>query len=173
MDKRITVILILLFLGFGGNVLPGLAHGEAALTVSPPVAAAGETITASLDGVESGETFTVKLIGLNIEETLGTMLVADGEDAVDQDFALPADLPPDVYQVEAITEEGETLVAELTVEASSIDSGSTTAAVPSAEPMQLDRSKPPAELAVIGGGIVISIGLGLWLVLAGGRRPTP
>lgn len=172
MSRRIVIIITILLLSIVMSGMPAFAHGAATLTVSPVTAAAGETITVSLDGVVSGETFTITLVGLNVESELGTMTVGDGVDTVTQDFTLPSNVPADTYQVQATSADGDILSAELTIEAASSESGSTTAAEPSAEPMQLDRSKPAAQLVVIGLSIVVSAGLGLWLVVANERRQT-
>lgn len=152
------------------TVLPIVAHGEAVLSVSPAVASAGETITSRLEEVEAGETFTVMLLGLNFEATLGTMTIPDGEEALSQEFMIPSDVPSGIYQIQALNEEGESLSAELSVENSLTDITSNNFVEPSDEPMQLDRSKPTGELALIVAVIVISAGLGFWLVIVSQRR---
>lgn len=145
------------------QAMPALAHGGAELTVTPAAVAPGGTVQVQATGVEVGEEFTITLEGVRGQVTLGTVTVGDDEDFHD-DYIIPADLPPGTYQVTAVSGEGETLTTELTVIA-----GEAAAAAPpvqpSAELMQLDRSKSTGEWAVIGVGILLSVGLGLALVV--------
>lgn len=150
-------------------VLPVVAHGEAVLSVSPTVANASETVALSLEEVEAGETFTIMLVGLNFEATLGTMTIPDGEEALRQEFRLPSDVPSGIYQIQALSEGGESLSAELSIETSLPDNTLNNIIEPSGEPMQLDHSKPTGELALIVAIIVISAGLGFWLVIVSQR----
>jgi hypothetical protein len=65
--------------------------------------------------------------------------------------------------VVAVSGEGETISAELTVEAGEIAAASVPAE-PSAALMDLDRNKSPLAWGGIGVGLLISAGLGLALV---------
>jgi hypothetical protein len=167
MSKALVTGITIWLLSLTVAVIPSLAHGEAVLTVSPAVAVADGSIMVSMEGVESGEIFTVMLVGLNFEATLGSIAVPDGEESASQEFTLPSDVSAGVYQIQAVSEEGESLSAELSIEAGLDDSTSTVneVAAPSDELLQLDRSKSPLELALIVSGIVISAALGLWLVI--------
>lgn len=142
--------------------IPALAHGEAVMTVSPAVVAPGATINVEGEGVEAGEEFTISLQGVGFETTLGMVTVGDDED-FHQEFTIPADAPPGTYQVVAVSGEGETITAELTVEAGE-NAAVSVPAEPSAALMNLERSKSPLEWGVIGAGLLISAGLGLALV---------
>ena len=158
----ISVLGLVLWPGRGNDI--ALAHGGAALTVSPVVVAAGAEITVKGEGVEAGETFTIALAGLNFEATLGTVTVGDDED-FHQEFSVPSDTPPGTYQLRAVSEEGETLTTELSVKAGADAETSPAApAEPSAEWPQLERPRPPGQLAIIIGGLATSAVLGLWLV---------
>lgn len=155
-------ILLLLVPGVGAG--RALAHGEAALTVSPAVVAPGAEITVTGEGVEAGEKFTISVEGLNFKATLGTVTVGDDED-FHQDFVVPADAPPGTYQVRATSStEGEVITAELTVEAGPAASVEAASAEPSAELMQLERLRSAGQWVAITVGLAVSAALGLWLV---------
>lgn len=155
--------LLAALLWAGGNVGPVLAHGEATLTVTPAVVAAGAEITVKGEGVEAGETFTLTLEGLNFKTTLGTVTVGDDED-FHEDFVVPADTPPGTHQVRAASAEGEVLTAELSVTAGQAASPQAATLEPSAELMELERPRPAGQLVVLIGGLAVSAALGLWLV---------
>ncbi len=156
------VLALLVSTGLSLSARPVLAHGEATLTVSPAVAAPGASITVKAEGVEAGEEFTITLVGLNTQVTLGTVRVGDDED-FHEEFTLPSDLRPGIYQVQAVSAEGETLTAELTI-TTEATAAQEQPSEPSAEPMSLDRSKTPVELITITIGLLLSAGLGLVLV---------
>ena len=158
--RPVSAALLLL----GLTLLPALsvlAHGEAVMTVSPAVVAPGDTINVEGGGVEAGEEFTISLQGVGFEAILGTVTVGDDED-FHQEFPIPADVPPGTYQVVATSGEGETITAELTVEPGEV--AAVTPAEPSAALMDLDRTKSTLEWVVIGGGLLLSLGLGLALL---------
>lgn len=157
--------LLTLFLALGLGAGPALAHGEAVLTVTPAVAAPGNIITVKGEGVEAGETFDITLEGLTFQVPLGTVTVGDDED-FHEEFTIPADAAAGTYQVRATSAEGETLAAELTIEASTTKAERAVPAEPSDEPMQLDRRRPGGELAAIVFGLLVSTGLGLVLLRA-------
>lgn len=153
------ILLLVLAVGAGR----ALAHGEAALTVSPAVVAPGAEITVTGEGVEAAEKFTITIEGLNFKATLGTVTVGDDED-FQQDFVVPADAPPGTYQVRATNAEGEVITAELTVEAGPAASAEAASAEPSAELMQLERLRSTGQWVAITVGLAVSAALGLWLV---------
>lgn len=161
--SRLAGLALSLALVLGLKAGPALAHGEATLTVSPPVVAPGGTIKVEGEGVEAGEEFTITLEGMAFQARLGTVTVGDDED-FHQDFSVPADAPPGTYQVVATSEEGETLTAELTVESGATGTEPAAPAEPSAELMQLDRGRSTGQLAAIIIGLLASAGLGLALV---------
>ncbi|MFQ6102645.1 MAG: hypothetical protein ACE5OS_15650 [Anaerolineae bacterium] len=113
--------------------------------------------------VQGVEVFTITLEGLNFQATLGTVTVGDDED-FHQEFTVPADAPPGVYQARATSAEGEVLTAELTVEAGATTTEQAAPSEPSGEPIQLDRRRSGGELVVIVVGLLASAGLGLALV---------
>lgn len=154
---------LILLLGLSLGVTTASAHGGAELTVSPVVAAPGGTVTVKGEGVEAGETFTITVEGTTFQATLGTVTVGDDED-FHEEFTLPAEIPPGTYQVRAVSEEGEVLTAELTVEAGTAMAEPAAPAEPSTEPMQLDRRRSTGELTVIIAGLLLSAGLGLVLI---------
>lgn len=135
-------------------------HGEATLVVTPTAVSPNSTIRVSGQEVEDGEVFVVTLESTTFVVTLGTVTVA-GED-FEQEFTVPDHVPPGTYQVRATTAEGEVISAELTVEAGT---GTQSAAVePSSAWMELDRSKPIGQIRAIAAVLLVSAGLGIWLV---------
>lgn len=158
----LSALGLVLALGLSLDATPALAHGGAELTVAPTVVAPGGVISVTGEGVEAGEEFTLTLEGMTFQITLGTVVVSNED--FHQTFSVPADTPPDTYQVKATSAEGEVLTAELTVQAGAATAEPTTPAKPSAAPMQLDRSKSTGQLAVIIAGLLLSAGLGLALV---------
>ena len=139
-----------------------LAHGGATITVAPTEVAPGDIVTVKGDGVEAGETFTISLQGPQLNLTLGTVKVT--QETFEQGFTLPATVPGDVYQVRAIGADGDTLIAELTVSAGAASAGQPESTEPTAELMQLDRSKPVLQTAIIACAAILSIILGISLV---------
>jgi hypothetical protein len=160
------LIAVALVFGFAAlwQAMPALAHGGAELTVTPATVAPGGTIQVKAEGVEAGEEFTITLEGLKGEVALGVVTVGDDED-FHEDYTLPADIQSGVYQVTAVSGEGEALTAELTVEAGATGEETSAMPEPSAELMQLDRSKSVGEWAVVIVGLLLSAGVGLALVI--------
>ncbi len=150
------------FAFFAITVALALAHGGATLTVTPAEVAPGGIVTVKGDGVAAGETFTISLQGPQLNLILGTVYVT--QETFEQGFAVPTNVPADVYQVRAVGEDGDTLTAELTVSAGAVAAQQPESTVPTAELMRLDRSKPPLQLVVIAGAVVLSVALGIWLL---------
>ncbi len=142
---------------------PLQAHGGAELTVSPSAVTPGSTVQVEGEGVESGETFTVRLEGLEVQVVLGSVAVGDDGD-FHATFTVPADTPPGLYRVTAVSQEGETLTAELKVLDQAEAAPPEVPSEPSAGWMSLDRSRSPGEWVVIGVTLLLSTGLGLILV---------
>ncbi len=163
-----VAMLLVLVLSLGVGIQRAFAHGDSVLTVSPEVVTVGESFTVKAERFEAGEKFRISLLGLSYEVILGDVIVGDDED-FHEDFVVPNDTPPGVYQVEAVSEEGETLVAELTVLASTTSTTSSAdSALPSNENVQLKRTRTPGEWFTIVALILTSIGLGV--VLIRGRK---
>ncbi len=169
MIRRIPVLRSLPFAGalaillaVSLGVTPTMAHGGAELTLSPAQVPPGGSVTVKGEGVEAGEMFTIHIEGVSYQATLGTVAVGDDGD-FHEEFVIPTDTPPGTYQVRATSQEGEVLSTELSVVA---DPGPVepAAAEPSAEPMQLNRTKSTAQWVVILAGILGSAALGLVLV---------
>lgn len=139
-----------------------LAHGGATITVTPSEIAPGGIVTVKGDGVEAGEVFTISLQGPQLNLTLGTVNVT--QETFEQGFTVPANVPADVYQVRAIGEDGDTLTAELTVSAGATAAEQPESTEPTAELMQLDRSKPASQTAIIACTALLSITLGIVLL---------
>jgi hypothetical protein len=139
------------------------AHGEATLTVSPATVAPGDKVTVKAAGVEAGETFTISLEGAQFKTTLGTV-TASG-DTFEQIFTIPTNAMPDSYQVRAVAGDGDTLITELTlaqgVEQEQAPAESTE---PTDELMLLNRTKPAGTWITVSIAVLISAGLGAWLV---------
>lgn len=161
---RLIALSLILGLAALWQAMPALAHGGAELTVTPTTVAPGGIIQVKAEGVEAGEEFTITLAGLKGQMTLGAVTVGDDED-FHADYAIPADIPAGVYQVTAVSGEGETMTAELTIAAGATAEEAPAMAEPSAELMQLDRSKSTTEWAVIIAGLLLSAGAGLALVI--------
>lgn len=157
----ITLLFILLF-SLGLSTRRVSAHGGAEITVSPTVVAPGGTITIKGEGVEAGESFTISLEGISFSTVLGEVTVGDDED-FHEDYDVPIETPPGPYQIIATSAEGETITAELTVEAG-IKTDPLVAETPSNELMKLDRGKSSIELGVIIVGLLIATSLGIVLV---------
>lgn len=147
----------------GLAVETAFAHGGATLSVSPTEVTPGGQITVTAEGVEAGEEFTITLEGVSYQATLGSVTVGDDED-FHQTYVVPTDAPPGDYQVRATSGEGEVITAELSILSSELGVQSQPPAKPSAAPMQLDRTKPPIEVAIIMVGILLSAGGGVLLV---------
>ncbi len=163
---QLRIILLIVVLAL--TAMPALAHGEATLTITPNMVAPGGTITVAAEGVEPGEVFTITLVGTDYEAALGTANVGDG-DRFEEQFTVPADAPEGFYQVQATSEEGETLTAELTIQSSAPTSQPADRPEPSAEPMQLDRRSTPAERIIILSLLGISAILGVAFIRTGNR----
>lgn len=143
---------------------PLQAHGGAELTVSPSAVTPGSSIQVQGEGVEPGEAFTVRLEGLEVQVVLGSVAVEEDGD-FHASFTVPAETPPGLYRIAAVSQEGETLTAELRVLDRAEEAAPSEApAEPSAAWMVLDRSRSPGEWAVIGVTLLLSTGWGLLLV---------
>jgi hypothetical protein len=155
-------ILTVSLLTFVITVTPVFAHGAPELTVSPTTVAQGDTITVSADGVEVDGTFTVVLQGMLYQATLGTAQATD--DAFDEDFTIPSDAPTGNYQVQATSDNGQQVAAELTISGAA-GSETQSKATPAVGAMDIPRMKTTVQWIVIIGGLVVSLGLGLGLVV--------
>ena len=153
--------LILGLIVWGSSIGVAWAHGEAELTVTPTVANPGSMITVAAEEVEAGEIFIITLEAPTFTVTLGSATVE--AESFSQEFVLPDHVPPGIYRVRATTAEGETITAELTIEAGSTSDASVPAR-PSDELMNLDRTKTGAQVAGVVIGLLASVGLGLVLV---------
>ncbi len=156
----VSAVLLSLFVA-----LPAAqAHGGGAISVQPAVAAAGSEIQLTGSELEAGSELVITLSGLSYQAELGTVTVSS-EESFQETFKLPADTKPGVYQIQATSEDGDTYTTEITVEAAGASTDeSVHAAEPSAEPMQLDRSRSGLEWGVILAALVISGGVGLALI---------
>jgi hypothetical protein len=139
-----------------------LAHGGATLTVAPATIAPGGTVTVKADGVEADATFTISLAGAQFKSVLGT--VKTTQDTFEQGFTIPANAPADSYQVQALGEDGDVISADLTVSAGAGATSPAESKEPTAALMQLDRSKPVLQTAVIACAALLSIALGIVLL---------
>lgn len=161
---RVLSVALILGLVTILQALPALAHGGAELTVTPTIVVSGGTVQVKAIGVETGEEFTIRLDGIQGQVALGTVTVGD-EELFLADYTIPADTPSGVYQLTAVSGEGESVTVELTVEADATVAVTDPARQPSAKLMQLDRSKSVGEWVVIAVGLLVSAGLGLALVV--------
>lgn len=159
------LVAVLLVLTSSGVAL---AHGEAVITVSPAAVALGGEVAVTGSDMEAGEVFAITL-----ENALGTVPLGEATATGDGDEAgftiiltIPDDVAPGAYIVRAATEEGEAVTADLTV---TNEAGKALVEVmeASAEPMQIDRSKPSGQVVGIVLVALVSAGLGIWLV----RKP--
>jgi len=142
-----------------------LADGVPVIIVEPSVAAPGDQITITGTDMEEGEVFVFTLEGASGVFDLGEATAApDGEEAgFTVAFTLPADLPTGSYLVRAVTDEGETATADLTIGASS-DAMNAEPVEASAEPIELDRPKTPFLIGSVIILALLSAGLGVWLI---------
>ncbi len=161
-----NLIAIFMFALTGVGVV--LAHGEPVIAVQPTIAAAGGQITVTGTEMEPDEVFTLTLEGPKGSIPLGkATATAQGEErGFTATFTIPADTPPGSYTVRAVTEDGGTATADLTVTAASTtaSAGPATMQEASGEPHVLDRSKPVGQIIGIVAVALLSGGLGLWLV---------
>lgn len=153
-----ALLVIALVASFVLVPAPVLAHGEASISVSPTTVAPGGTITVNGDGLEVGENFTIELQGIAFGRTLGT--VAGEDETFERSFEIPANAPPGTYRVQATSEGGEAMTAELTIQGDA-EPGERT---PSEELMDLDRTRSSTELAVIGVLLLASFVVGVVLI---------
>jgi len=161
---RVLVSASLLIAMLAFAVLPALAHGAATLTVSPTQAEPGARIIVQADGVEPGEVFTIRLEGLSDPVVLGEVSVDEGAEGFSAGFTLPADLLAGPYQVTATSQEGESLSAELSVVAAAVAPEASEVRQPSAEPMELDRSRPALQTGLIVAALLASAAVGVVLI---------
>ena len=157
----LLIALVLAFMPYG----TALADGVPVIIVDPSVAAPGEQITITGTDMEEGEVFVFTLEGAAGVFEFGEATAApDGEEAgFTVAFTLPSDLPTGSYLVRAVTDEGETATADLTIGASS-EAMNAEPMEASAEPIVLDRSKPPFLIGSVIVLALLSTGLGVWLV---------
>ncbi|MFQ5434823.1 MAG: hypothetical protein ACE5FD_08100 [Anaerolineae bacterium] len=148
-------------------LLPGLvrAHGEPVIAVAPVLAPAGGEITVTGTEMEDGEVFALSLEGVATSVLLGEAAVVD--EGFEVTFTIPVDTPPGSYRVQAMAGE-ETAVADLTVTpavtADEADEHAEEPLEPSAEPMALDRPQSALQMSGIIVTVLISLGLGFWLI---------
>ena len=149
---------LLALLALGPGVMTTRAHGKSELTISPAEITPGGTVMLKASGVEPGETFTISLEGPQFRTNLGTVNVT--QETFEQGYTVPANVPADVYQVRAVSEEGETLGAELTVSTVADTASQPESLEPTAELMQLTPNRAAGQIAVMMAAGVLS---GLWL----------
>lgn len=158
MNRVTTTFLVLLglaTLASGQLWMRGRALGAgqgAILNVAPAILSAALLMLALLG------------LGRILYPTTSTPQTVGDDEDLHEEFTVPTDAPPDVYQVRATSAEGEVLTAELTVEAGAATAERAAPSEPSGEPMQLDRRRSGGELVVIVVGLLASAGLGLALV---------
>lgn len=145
-----------------------LAHGEPTIVVEPAVAKPGDQITVTGADMEDGEMFTI-----TVENSSGTFQIGEataiqqGDEAgFTTTFDLPKDLTTGLYLLRAVTEEGESTAADLTI-VSTVDTASSETMEASSMLHTLDRSKPVLLTGSVIAFAVLSASLGLWLL----RRP--
>lgn len=157
----LLITLVLAFIPYGA----ALADGVPVIIVEPSVAAPGGQITVTGTDMEEGEVFVFTLEGAAGVFDLGEATAApDGEEAgFTATFTLPSDLPGGSYLVRAVTDEGETATADLTIGASS-EAMNAEPMEASAEPIELDRSKPPLLIGSVIALALLSAVLGVWLL---------
>lgn len=164
---RSFAIAVVMALALSGAAL---AHGEPTITVEPSVASPGEQITVIGTDMEDGEVFKITL-----ENASGTILLgevtatADGEEAgFTVVFTLPDDLAEGFYLLRAVTDEGESAAADLTIVSSTDQTNAMSSMEASAAQHTLDRSKPPVLIGSVIALALLSTSLGLWLIRRAG-----
>ncbi len=157
------LLIALLLILFSPGI--ALAHGEPTITVEPAVVSPGEQITIVGADMEDGEVFKITL-----ESTSGTVqlgeatAVKEGEEAgFTAVFTLPDDLTEGLYLLRAVTDEGESAAADLTIVSSANQTNAISMEASGAQ-HTLDRSKPPLLFGSVVVLALLSIGLGVWLV---------
>lgn len=145
-----------------------LAHGEPTIVVEPAVAKPGDQITITGADMEDGEIFTIIVENSSGTFQLGeaTVIQQGDEAGFTTTFVLPKGLTAGLYLLRAVTEEGESTAADLTIVSSFDTTGAETM---EATPMlhTLDRSKPVLLTGSVIAFALLSASLGLWLL----RRP--
>ncbi len=166
MKKQLLSILIL----FIALVLPAglvLAHGGPKIIVEPTIVPAGGEITISGSEMEEGELFVITLEGMTDSILLGEADVIEegGEGGFTVTFIVPSDTPPGAYTVRAATDE-ETALVEITITPPTSEASDKPATLrePSGELHDLDRSKPTIQVIGVVITVLVSLGLGFWLV---------
>lgn len=166
--KNIVSISLGLLITFVLAFVPSnavLADGVPVIVVEPNPASPGTQITVTGTDMEEGEIFAITLEGMTGVIPLGEATATpDGQEAgFTVTFTVPADLPSGSYFLRAVTEEGETATADLTIGASA-EQMNTEPMEASAQPLVVERSKPPL---IIGSVILLALastGVGLWLI---------
>jgi len=157
----LSILSMSLFIG-----LPSVwAHGGGTIAVQPAVAPAGTDVLLQGEELEANSELQITLSGLSYETKLGVATVGiDG--TLQLTLSLPKDTPAGVYQIQATSADDDVYTTEITINAvSGTTPALSQATEPSAEPMQLDRTRTPWEWAVILFAIISSASLGLLLVL--------
>lgn len=162
---RSFVLALVIALASSGSAL---AHGEPIITVEPSVAVPGGQITITGADMEDGEVFKITLENASGTVKLGEATsTEDGEEAgFTVVFTLPNDLAEGFYLLRAVTDEGESAAADLTI-VSSANETTAMSMEASAAQHTLDRSKPPVLIGSVIIFVLFSASLGLWLI----RRP--
>jgi hypothetical protein len=151
----LTVLLLLVLTPLGIV----LAHGVPVIAVDPTVVAAGGTITVTGSAMEDGVKYTLTLEGTKGSIPLGEATAkGDPEAGFVVKFTIPDQTALGSYTVRAVTEDGDVATADLTVTAASAQAsaGPAMAAMATAEPHVLDRTKPASEILVVIAVIVLS-----------------
>ncbi len=164
--KKITILslLITLFLVLASSSVAS-AHGAPSINVVPGVAVSGGQITVIGSSMEAGESFKLTLENMDNTVRLGdaTATKTGDEAGFTVTYTLPASLAPGFYLVRCTAEDGDSTTTNLTILASSAQMN-TQPMEANAEPLALDRSKPPLVIASVILLALISVGLGVWLV---------
>ncbi len=164
--KKTTILslLIALLLSVASTGIVS-AHGAPNITVEPGVAFSGGQIAVIGSDMEAGESFKITLEGGAGTVPLGEATAAQGggQSGFTVTYTLPARLTPGFYLVRCTATDGDSTTTNLTILASSAQMNAQPMDA-SAEPLALDRSKPPLLIASVILLALISAGLGTWLI---------
>lgn len=166
MKLRILFGMMLLAVSLISNPTRLFAHGEPEIKVTPDIVATGGVITVKGTTMGANEDFKISLEGLKFRADLGSAQ-SDANENLTAQFTVPNSAPAGDYQVKAVSEDGDATTADLTVTSAASETGTPSAeqsAEPSASPHEIPRSRTPFEVAGLVAVVVLSAGVGLFLL---------
>ena len=150
-------------LPFFENFLPGkiaYAHDLVFLSFTPTTVRPGGVVNLIGDGIHQSGTYALSLKGPQRDISLGTAIVPKGNDSFNANLVIPPDIPGALYTIEVKNiNGGEAFYAPLQLAVEPI-----AMPLPSQYPTDSQYPIPSSEVPWIVGFIVISLGVGVYLL---------